>query len=226
MLKLIIQISMLMIFIQDAFAGQLSVDAAFVDRSCTEYFGVVSFDFSNETGSWLTVESVGVSFGKKSTDDNVAVVTGAELESWNDGIRNKQRKDLLNQRLLLGTIAVLGASSGKSTNTSLGRVAASTLAISEIAQYKDRVKSQYGLARSHLLSGEFLIPPGMMISKWIVFGTESSNPVPYVSSIVLSATLKNGSKFERKINLRDMDEEDDNGCIWQSKQRPVGTEFD
>lgn len=220
MFKYFIYITFAVFFIKPAMAQNLDIDADFVGSYCTEYFGLVSVSFENTSGKWITVKSINTSFGSDEVDKNVTIISGDRLKSWDDAIQSKLRNDAFYSQLLLGAFAVLGASSENKSVRNIGLGTASVLTVSELTKLKDRINLGKAVPGSHLLSGGFSVPPGMSVSKWALFGTESNTNTPYLDKFVVNGYLESGEKINASINLRGEDG-GDGGCIWQSKLRPV-----
>lgn len=219
MLKRLAQLLFIFFIFKSALAKDIEMNAEFIGSYCTEYFGLVSVEFSNNTGNWVKIKSIKTSFGNSIIDDNVSVVTGENLKSWDSAIYNKLRNDAFYSQLLLGSIAILGATSNNKSGKKLGLGAVSALSISELSKRKDRINLGEVVPSSHLFAGAFTVPPGMSVSKWILFGTESNKTTPYINNLFINASLNNGKKLQADINLRG-EMGGDGGCSWQSRIQP------
>lgn len=200
------------------YASDLDIAAQLLENYCTEYFGMINVEFENTTAEWMEIQNVRVSFGSGDMDKKISVVTGERLTSWNDAIQIKLKTDAFYSRLLLGTIAAIGASSSEKSS-SIGGVfalgAATALTISEISSAKTQISLGDTVPRTHLLSGKIQIPPGLSISRWALFNTNPSDNIPIVTHITITAQLKDGSVRTEKISLR---WDNNDACRWQSKQ--------
>lgn len=55
---------------------------------------------------------------------------------------------------------------------------------------------------SHLLSGEFVIPPGLHSKKWITFFTPAPGEIPKLTTLHLSYTLADGQREHAVLKFR------------------------
>lgn len=202
-------------------ADDLKISAKLVNSYSTEYFGMVNVTFENNSGDWINVKSANVSFGSEKINNKVHVVTGEKLLSWNDGMSLKMEKDAFYTNLFLGTLASVSSGIAQDKGSKAAGVlslgAASVMAVSDISSLKDSIDMGQIIPRTHLLYGNFSIPPGLSINRWILFNTAKNDGVPYLSIMSVTVELVDGKTITRESKLR----YDKNHCKWQSDINPV-----
>lgn len=208
-------------------AKNLEISANFIYTFCTEYFGMVSVEFYNTTDKWIEISSVHTSLGSHEIDKKVSIVTGEKLVSWNEGISHKIQETAFYSRLLLGTLAVAAATAGHSSDSNLVEAATigslSALTIYEFSSYKNKIDLGKVVPRTHLLYGNFSVPPELSARRWILYNTDSNKNIPFINTITISAKLKTGEIVKQEIKLRDRNEY---SCVWQSHNYPQNEDWD
>lgn len=204
-----------------AIAADFKMEAKLVSTYCTEYFGMVNIEFTNKSRDWIDIDNLRVSFGSPEIDKKVTLVTGDKLINWNDAITEKQESDAFYARLFLGTLAAVGGVvAARNNNTKAGAVAigsAGALALSEISSASDRIQVAQLVPRTHLLAGNFSIPPGLSLSRWALFNTKNNDGVPVITHISIAAETNSGKVIAEKLELR---WDTDKTCKWQASIMP------
>lgn len=189
------------------------------------YFGTVSFTFENNTNEWLAIKELKVNFGEEILNDNVQIPVGEDLQAWAEGIKNRNQIRRHNKLLTSNVLGIIGAGLSMSSDSNmnlLGKTmvagAGTTIVVSEIENALNKVQNAALVPRTHLLSGDFRIPPGLFIRKWILFYTNKPLEIPTISAINIEYKDLNETVNKLRCKFRD-NKEIGASSPWQHKLR-------
>lgn len=195
----------------------------------SKYLGILDFTFENRTSKWMRINSVSIDFGDPAVNSMVQVPVGSDLVVWYEAAQQRVDINNYNIRLALSAIAGVGgiasgagAAKGNRDLTGIGIItvfeAVSVAALIEMDTELRDLQMSKVVPRNHLLSREFIIPPGLHTKKWILLYTPNPLDIPYLSSIFITLTLANGEERRMELQFRT--------CVggfsrWQGEHRKV-----
>ena len=176
----------------------------------SEYFGEVNFTFENKTKKWIRIKKVSLDFNDPVINKAIRIPIGADLVAWAKAAQHNKEIHDYNTALVLGSAMALGAgialSNGNPTIHSAGAVTlvGSTLSLAtlDLLEQKNRLRSSGLVPDSHLLSDEFVVPPGLHTMKWITFYTENPHSIPYISKMQMTLTMEDGHQEKIDVPFR------------------------
>jgi hypothetical protein len=154
-----------------------------VGREITElgspYFGFVELTFINESGHWVRVHRMQLSFGDPIRDQSVFVPWGMDIQTWQHATALRNEVRAANTQTALEVLALAGTaaatfSQNRGVKAVGGAVALSSIGALTALEYDARVKAAQSspiFPESHLLAVPFGVPPGLFAKKWIVLNT-------------------------------------------------------
>jgi hypothetical protein len=192
---------------------EIDLKSKFNDSLSSEYFGFVGFDIQNNTKEWQHVTEVSVSYPDSVYEQTTYVVAGKQLQAWNEAMSHKQAvKDFWWGVALGGIAAIGGAAAGMSRDPNVqaaGVIAASGALATASTKGLGRVVNSLRFAalvpESHLLGGDFYIPPEMMTQKWILFYTKHDEKTPMLRRVKITLTMEDKKTREFPVELLSLD---------------------
>jgi hypothetical protein len=189
------------------------------------YFGAILFNFANTTGEWIDVRNVGLTFGDQKTDDSVYLVSRTALGDWLHMVVEKEAMDRAKDEAALsalGLLSVTAAGVGAATGSRRGMAAAglglaSASLFADLARWLDsaRVANNVRFVQSqHLLAGDFRVPPGMSVDRFLVVNTKDDNAVGYIKDALIRYQTGKGHEEVVKITFR---EPETSNSKWQQR---------
>ena len=163
------------------------------------YFGLINLTFENKSDKWINISNLRISFLKKTADAKAEVLVGNRLANWAEAT---QRLDLIrrhNRQVALGTLGVVGvvgagvgASKGANLAEGAGEAAAigslTSLAITDLADHVRDLENPDLVPANHLLAGDFEVPPGLFVKRFIVIDTSHEN-TPKLEKLRMTYTI-------------------------------------
>ena len=197
----------------------LKISTALINKLCSEYFGMVNLTFENKTDKWIRIKGVKVYFKDELIEQNVKITSGADILHWKKPMMSKLEIDDFNRKLLMGSLAVLGAgissfSSDKYMEMAGGAVllgSLTSLSVNEYNKHIDTLENSRIFPENHLLYEDFVIPPGLFTKKWLLLNTQSHEEIPYIKNVFLEIEEDNGTIRNYKIKLRNRSDKP----VWQ-----------
>lgn len=191
----------------------------------SEFFGMIDFNFKNNTDQWIVIDKIIVNFGDTKINKNVTFVSGAQLKHYFASIeeilkrkRERARKNKQMTAAVMSGLAVGLSGSGNNYNnlaTSMAIGAATSLSISQFNNSSKKLDTKNIFPDGHLLHSEFIIPPGLNTKKWLLVNSKNHKETGYIDTIYLIYKTKKGKKEKIQLSFRS------GGGIktWQSKVR-------
>jgi len=176
----------------------------------SEYFGFIDFTFENKTENWVEIKDIQLNFQDKKIGKFVKIISGKELNIYLESIKIRNNIKEYNKRVILGTVAVIGNSIAKSSNGRNGQLIGNTLlagsltslTLDEMNKQIDKLENAEIFPHNHLMSKDFLIPPGLFVKKFLIINSENSK-TGYIKDILLTySTVINGVSKTKTIKLR------------------------
>lgn len=184
----------------------LLVSGEEIKSMSTKYFAQLDFTFENTSSKWINIKSVKLDFGSQLANEGINIPVGAELLAWGEAARQRKAISDYNTNLALASlVAVGGLTAAKSNSPQLktgGAVVAAggltALAVNDISNELNSLELAKLVPDNHLLSNNFVVPPGMHAKRWVTIYTEKPYEIPFVTQVTLIVTLQDG-KVEKLI---------------------------
>jgi len=220
---IIITLSMIMGIVTCSFAeDDLEIKNSIRQSHSTQYFGVIDFTFYNNTQDWMFIESVKLTFDKEKINKNVKFTAGQEYQYWMQATQNKIEKNkqiLAKIGFIVGTVGAMTAKT-RSDARAGGLLAATAIAALSAqdfnAKFETIDKSQL-FPPGHLFRGKLVIPPGLLLHRFIVINTRNHDDIGFLETFNLEIKFKDGKVEKRTLNIR---ESKDQYGGWQKDVRP------
>jgi hypothetical protein len=184
------------------------------DRLSSKNFGLIRFTFENTTSDWIEVKNLQFSLGNSYKDGKIKIPTGQDLEAWANATQTKLNIDQYNFEIAMfglrvvssgvGTIGAILKNKGAKSVAAIGNI---TTGIASVANTIDTRTSELENSRLypgyHLLAGDFKIPPGLFVDKFIVINTKDDKELGYIDEVFLTYKTGNGKIEQLKLRFRD-----------------------
>jgi hypothetical protein len=162
----------------------MRVSARELEELASENIGTVELTFENTSDRWVHISQVDLDFGKPTTNDAVAVVSGPELHAWQQGaqLRAAQNRQKANGALVavalgglfLGMAGVVSDTPGLALAGDL--VLTGSLVTAAARDINDDIEAAQTVPvypENHLFAVPFAIPPRLAVKKFLVLDTGS-----------------------------------------------------
>ena len=172
------------------------------ETASTDYFGTLEFVFRNPTEEWIRVKKIKLSFGNEEIDKNIFIPVGDDLYNWQKAYLKEIEINNVNRNRFLATTAFLSGAVSIAANNNKTRDVANVALITSIAatalndiNYSGKVE---GIEKTiypedHLLAGNFGIPPGMFVNKFIVINSKNNSKIGYLYQVKITVEMENGT---------------------------------
>ncbi len=200
-------------------AKALKVSYHFGDGGCSEYFALLHFKFKNRSAKWEEITDVRFDFGDEERNEQVNIVAGPALIAWSKAKAPPREGSRVGSAIALGSLAVLGSMiHNNSKNDNLATFLAGTTLLGLSAASAGETGENFRKTiypQDHLLAGNILVPPGMSVTRWILFNTENKAGDPYIDRAQLLF------KTTAETRTVDLDLKRLGSCgVWQEKLLP------
>jgi hypothetical protein len=188
----------------------LKISAEEDEKLESEYFGVINFSFVNSSQEWIYIKNIKLDFGSDLINNNVRIISGRDILAWKESTILRNKIDEYNMNLFLGSLAVTGAMLSTSGNTNiktagntllLGSLA--SLTVKEISDSYNKIQYSSIFPTNHLLNGDFIIPPGLFIKKWIVLNTKNHKETGMITQLDIEYQTTNSITEKVRIILNE-----------------------
>jgi len=196
----------LCIAVPNVFAEEdLKIEVSYRESHSTKYFGVIDFVFNSNTQDWIYIKRVKLDFGKEEINKIVKFTSGAEYQAWAQGIHNRKTKT---KKIFAGIGMVLGMAAATSNNsdtrsagvlTAIG--SASALSASDFNSKYETIDRSLIFPPGHLFSGEIIIPPGLLMHRFIVINTSRHKEIGFLKTFNLELEFKNGKILKKTFEI-------------------------
>ena len=132
----------------------ITIHAKIDKNFSTKYIAVINFEIINDTQNWEELSNFKISFSEEA-DRNIEVLDGEKLYIWADYAEVKER-DLRASNKLWSEFLF-----GKSYSDA-------TQPRGESNVLKHLKDSKLGYPKEHIYSGRLIIPPGLVVRRYIV----------------------------------------------------------
>lgn len=173
-----------------------------------KHFKYLDFTFENKSSKWKKVEKVGLKFLDGNVEKNIFFLKGAPLAAFLQGKELKLKVQAENQAAWLGAIAATAASARTSSshadyrnyNQGLVTIALAT-SISKNAEAREKQQNAY--PEDHLFGSKerFLIPPGLALTKYLVFYSENPKFFKDLKTVQVTYFLKDGESETVELDV-------------------------
>ena len=106
--------------------------------------------------------------------------------------------------MLAGTVAAAGSS--KDSVKAVGAVSAlgalTALTVDDYNKNLNRIENTKIFPASHLMSDNFIIPPGLFSKRWILLNTANHDKIKWIDSFNMTYETETGEKETVKITFR------------------------
>lgn len=197
----------------------LMVSGAEDSSLSSKYFGHIQLTFENKSNHWVHIKKVTVQFEDESVNQKTVIPVGGDLTSWAEAAQNAKAIRDYNTSLLLSSVAAVGgaAMSRGGTTGQVGALAligsGTALTVKGVMDIKSDIELAKVVPSSHLLSPEFIIPPGLATKKWVTFFTSEPLSLPYLEEIKISYITAEGKSEKLLLKFRDKAR---TGSQWQA----------
>lgn len=181
----------------------LEISAEQIDDLSSEFFGFIIVTFENESGDWLELSDIKVSFGDNIHNDHIRPIRGEKLTQWHRSTQFQIKVNNHNENLALGSLLALGTLAATSNNSSTGKKGTNTILASAglltakgISDELKKLQVDDVLPSAHLLSGKVLIPPMLSTRKWVVFNSKNHKDIKFKDSFILTFKDENNKKYK------------------------------
>jgi hypothetical protein len=199
----------------------LELTAKFNPSLSSEYFGFVGFDIENNTRDWQHVVSVDLVFSNPVHDDITKIVSGKQLQAWGEATTHRQAVRDFWWNVALGGIATLGSIAVTSHDADVraaGAVAGigsiTSLGVRELSKRTSEINFAAILPETHLLAGDFHVPPRMTVQKWVLFYTRHDETTPMLRKAKVVLTTDDQKTHEFDVALMPLTQQPWQSIIW------------
>ncbi len=181
------------------------------DNISTEYFGTLEFVFRNTTDEWVRIKNLKISFGEENIDKNVLVPAGQDLYEWQKAFSKQMAIDYRNSSRFLATAAFIsGALTASTSDSKEANRSAAVFGTAVVAMAINDINSAAKMGNmavttypeDHLLGGNFAVPPGLFVNKFIVLNSRKNSEIGYLSKIIIEYETENGIKDKVILQFR------------------------
>lgn len=185
------------------------------------FFGNIDLTFENTSSKWIRIKKVVLEFSDPKINQAVRIPVGADLVAWSEATQQRNAVRDANTALALGTIAAIGAGTAALANdnnvraagATLGAVGAGGLSIHGIRAVNSQLELARFVPKSHILSDDFVVPPGLHAKKWVTLYVPEPEKIPFVQELYISYTTDDGKTEKVLLPLRDKKTRSE----WQAK---------
>lgn len=189
---------------ENAVESPIVVSGDISDKMYSTYFRVVNFTLENTSNHWARISNVSVDFQDEKLNHSIKIPVGNQIAAWVKSMELKNAITQYNTSLMLSGLVLVGAIAGAqgNSNSQLAGTAMMTAGVGsmvsdDLSNNLDEIQNAKMIPKTHLLSGDFDIPPGMFTKKWILLESPDANNVP-VQKIAINFEI-NGAK--KRVSL-------------------------
>lgn len=191
-------------------ASGLVVSGQEIRDFSSKFITQIDLTFENKSAKWIHIKSVKLDFGSNEANEAISIPVGADLEAWVSAAKQNQAIKDYNFNLAMASVGVAGAGlaagSSNSTQRNAGAFAlagASTaLTINTVRSSLNSIELAKLVPDSHILSSNFVVPPGMHTKKWLAVYAEKPYNMPYIDSVTLEITTSDDKVEKLKLPFR------------------------
>ena len=189
--------------------GGLTVSATFNDKMSSDHFELLELTFENRSNEWITLKQPSLDFGD-AMNSAIVIPGGPKIMLWAEAATNAENLREYNRQLMWGTAAVAGAvAAGVSSQNDalraagLGTMAAglTVLTVKSIEKERDKVMRAGLFPSSHLYAGDFEVPPGLFLRRWVLLQAKKSDSLAAIRTVNLKYTL-GAQQWQVPLTLR------------------------
>ena len=171
----------------------------------SKHFRYFAFAFENDSDDWIKIDKIGFQQVSITENSQIFFLQGAPLESYLHAKTIELQVIAQNNAAMAGALAGIAASTSNSSastglyqNYATGLIAAS--AIQGATANSQKIDSY---PEDHLFGSKerFLIPPKMIITKYLIFYSPNEKSLDILNTFKLSYDLKNGINEKLELDL-------------------------
>jgi hypothetical protein len=188
----------------------LKITAEEDSEMSSKYFGLIDMTFENDTEKWIRINNVSLDFGSEEINKAVKIVSGQDIIAWKDAMQKLKEINDYNKSLVLGTIAVLGATSAMtSSNQNVKAIGAfsgigalTALTVDEYNKNLSRIENTKIFPQNHLMAEDLNIPPGLFAKKWILLNSSNHKKIGIIDYFNMTYVTESGEKEIVRVDFR------------------------
>ena len=167
------------------------------------HFRYLEFTFENTSKDWKKIEKVGVKFGKEADSGNIFFLKRAPLSSFLKAKNLAIQIQKKNDAMLAGALAGIAASANASSSNNYNNFNSGLISMAVAGSIAKGSKNVNEFPEEHLFGSKekFLIPPGMAITKYLVFYTKESEKFNTLKNLYVSYQMKDQKKEQILLDV-------------------------
>lgn len=178
----------------------------------SEYFGFIDLCFENKSDNWVDIKEVNVYFRKDAVNSNVRFSSGRDLAHWKKSMDEIIEREQHQKRVVLGTLTAFSYGVNQlSSNDNVKAVSGvstiglgSSIAVSEFRKKRKDIERSKIFPENHLLSDQFIIPPGLHSKKFVLLNSYNHDEIPLVQSLYMELVHSDGTVETYKLRFREL----------------------
>jgi hypothetical protein len=192
----------------------LKISATELNDLSSPFLGAVEVTFENDSPAWVQIDRVDLDFGTPQKNQSVFLPWGAEIDSWDRAVAQRNAIRTVNAQSGLALMALSGsvlrvagaAGHGRAVTNAGGILAAGAL-IGALQQ--DLTDSQRDAERvatfpeNHLLNVPIRIPPGLFAKRWLLLYTAARPLGGCIDSVILGFETANAGRERVLLKFKD-----------------------
>ena len=176
----------------------------------TPYFGRIDFKFENNTQEWIRITGVRVRFKDAVKNENIIFTSGRDLALWGEIVQDLATKREREKQEFLGAVAAIGVGTTlfaddfrlKAFGTVATIGALESLSIMEFNKSYININMSEIFPRGHLFAKDFVVPPGLTVSRYLVLNTRNHKKIGYIDRLFLQLQIDNNKPEEVELTFR------------------------
>jgi len=173
------------------------------DSYNAKYYRMINFTFENLTSKWMKVDRVEIEskgkYGKK-----IHVLKGIALANYFRGISEKRLVDSTNTSMALGAITAAAIIAGGKGDAGGAAMVGAYTTLGSMVYQRGKLSSDTPYPSDHLLGAndDFLIPPSLTLSRYVVFYSENPGTYDKLDNLLLTYILSDGTKETVNLDIK------------------------
>jgi hypothetical protein len=168
----------------------------------SEYFTALDLSFENTTSEWLRIKKADLDFGDDVLNKEIVFPAGNDLAEWAESAQRRKAIRDQNAQMILSAVMAAGATVALTSSdprtqgagAAVSLAGAGALTVNSIKNRNNAIQYASLVPKSHLLSSDFVVPPGMTVKKWIAVYTKNPTAIPYASKAMIKLTYDSGKE--------------------------------
>jgi len=204
----------------NANVSHLEVSTGIVSQYCDDNFAFYEFRFSNSSQEWINIDSVNLTFDSELANNTINIVVGSQLAFWQEAQELKEREESIKLGVFFAALGAFGKLSNSARGDNAVLAAGTGLTLQGMSKLHDKYRGEL-VPKNHLLSGRIIVPPNLVIKRWLLLFSDNKKDDSFVKELKLTLFDNNKEIFNKLIDIRTKRGEFHLNCQWQKPITPI-----